>query len=225
MSVIAFTSFKDSEADSSPILVLKDNITIRPYRLSDAPALSYHGNNRKIWLNLTDRFPHPYTEASAETWITICLDPASFFKAHDGRLLPSTYVICLDDQPIGSIGLERHSSHPHSVDLGYWLGEDHWGQGIMSLAAAAFLRWSFNTFSWITRIGGDAYGYNEASMHILQRIGMKSEGRRRLAVHKDDHDVDLVLFGIVRSEFLAEIYEEKARASDTSATRLSTSQI
>ncbi len=38
-----------------------ERCTIRPWRLDDAESLARHANNRKVWLALRDKFPHPYT--------------------------------------------------------------------------------------------------------------------------------------------------------------------
>ena len=42
---------------------------IRPYSPQDAPDLARRANNRKVWLNLRDAFPHPYTVDQAEAFI------------------------------------------------------------------------------------------------------------------------------------------------------------
>ena len=41
----------------------------RNWRSRDVEALCRHANNKNIWLNLLDRFPHPYTRRDAERWI------------------------------------------------------------------------------------------------------------------------------------------------------------
>ena len=43
-----------------------ETITIRPWQLTDKPALLRYANNRNVWVNLTDIFPHPYTPEDAE---------------------------------------------------------------------------------------------------------------------------------------------------------------
>ena len=40
-----------------------------PYTEKDAEALATLGNNRSLWLNLTNVFPHPYTLDDAKDWI------------------------------------------------------------------------------------------------------------------------------------------------------------
>jgi ribosomal-protein-alanine N-acetyltransferase len=39
---------------------------IRSWSSHDQAALVKYANNRKVWLNLRDAFPHPYTEANGE---------------------------------------------------------------------------------------------------------------------------------------------------------------
>jgi hypothetical protein len=42
---------------------------IRSLRMSDAANVVKHGNNFNVWINLTDRFPHPYTLIDARAWL------------------------------------------------------------------------------------------------------------------------------------------------------------
>lgn len=42
---------------------------IRPWRSSDLDSLVRHANDRAVWLNLRDRFPHPYTRTDGEHWL------------------------------------------------------------------------------------------------------------------------------------------------------------
>jgi len=43
--------------------------TLRAWRESDASALAQHANNPNVWRNMSDRFPHPYTQDIAEHWV------------------------------------------------------------------------------------------------------------------------------------------------------------
>jgi len=46
-----------------------ERCTVRPWRLSDADSLVRHANNRKVWLLVRDRFPHPYTIQDAHEFL------------------------------------------------------------------------------------------------------------------------------------------------------------
>jgi len=55
--------------------------SIRPYRSTDAESLARYANNRKIWLNLRDGFPHPYTLENARSFLEVVSrqNPTTFF--------------------------------------------------------------------------------------------------------------------------------------------------
>ena len=42
---------------------------VRSWRAADAEPLARHADNKKIWLNLRDAFPHPYTSHDAREFI------------------------------------------------------------------------------------------------------------------------------------------------------------
>lgn len=49
-----------------------DHSTVRTWRESDAESVAQYANNRKIWLNLRDGFPFPYTKRDAVDFIQRC---------------------------------------------------------------------------------------------------------------------------------------------------------
>ena len=49
--------------------IVLEGCLLRDWRRGDATSLAIHANNRKVWRNLRDLFPHPYTRAHARTWI------------------------------------------------------------------------------------------------------------------------------------------------------------
>ncbi len=63
---------------------------LRPWAAGDEPSLVRHANNYTIWRNLRDSFPHPYTLADAEQWISFTQQqsPQTFFA--DYERLPGT---------------------------------------------------------------------------------------------------------------------------------------
>src|SRR4051812_43111853 len=69
---------------------------IRPWSLDDAAAVQRYANNRGIWQNLRDAFPHPYT-----------LEHARGFLNHVANEKPAvTFAIALPSEAIGCIGLQ-----------------------------------------------------------------------------------------------------------------------
>ena len=95
------------------------NSVLRPWKLGDESSLEKHANNRKIWINVRDHFPHPYTRADADWWI-----------GHASAQTPPTdFAIVVDGEAAGGIGfiLQADVSR-RSAEIGYWLGEAFWGR-------------------------------------------------------------------------------------------------
>ena len=94
--------------------------TMRPWRAGNEEALARYANNRKVWINLRDSFPHPYTVEDAIAWVQLQKDkePAQNF------------AIATADEVIGGIGIKMQEDvHRGSAEIGYWLGRTFLGPG------------------------------------------------------------------------------------------------
>src|SRR3954471_24123958 len=97
--------------------------TLRPFRESDVDSLAAVANDRDIWLNLRDRFPHPYTRENAVTFIGVCA----------AQKIQTNFAICVDDKAIGGIGLTPGTDIERvNAEIGYWIGRAYWGRGIVT---------------------------------------------------------------------------------------------
>ena len=98
---------------------------LRKWRLSDAKDLAAALNNEKILNNLRDGLPFPYTETDAAAYIS------SMLSADETNTF--AYAITANDRAVGSIGAFRQGNiHRQTAELGYYLAEEYWGQGIMT---------------------------------------------------------------------------------------------
>ncbi len=157
---------------------------IRAWRLSDADDLARYANNRKIWLQLRDGFPHPYTLTDAETFL------CDMTKTSD----PHVFAIACSDGPIGGIGLHPGSDvHRYSAEMGYWLAEPFWGQGIMTKAVTLLSEWGFE-HKKLKRIFAEPYTNNPASARVLEKSGFKLEGIMLSSVVKNNKTLDQWLY-------------------------------
>lgn len=163
---------------------------IRGWQLSDVESLVRHANNRLVWLNLRDSFPHPYTRADAEAWIRLNLDAA-----------PETnFAIADSESAIGGIGLIlRDDVFRRSAEIGYWLGQSYWGRGITTSAVRAMTEYAFANFD-ICRLYAGVFETNEASMRVLAKAGYEFEGRLRSNVTKDGRTLDRFMYAMVREQ-------------------------
>ncbi len=167
-----------------------DTCLIRPYATTDAQALASRADNRKVWRNLRDAFPHPYT-----------LDHAEAFISRVNEMDPQTnWCIAVDGQAAGGIGLKLHEDvERFSAEMGYWLAEEHWGRGIVSEAVAAVSDYAFGAFG-LNRIFATPYDWNPASCRVLEKAGFQREGVLRRAAFKDGQVVDQVMYARIRTD-------------------------
>ncbi len=108
-------------------LALK-SCTVRSWAAGDVASLVRHANNRKIWINLRDRFPYPYEKRDAQT----------FIKRMSTTQPETMFAIDVDGAAVGGIGFVVHEDVERvSAEVGYWLGEEFWGRGITTEALMA----------------------------------------------------------------------------------------
>jgi len=167
------------------------DLTFRTWRTRDVDALVERANNRNFWLNLKDRFPHPYTKADAESWIGmnhLVLGP------------PVNFAIDVGGDAIGGVGVEPLEDVFHrTANIGYWVAEPHWGRGIATAAVEFISEYAFRTFP-IHRLQASVFDWNPASARVLEKAGFTLEGRQRRAVVKDGREGDLLLYARLAAE-------------------------
>jgi RimJ/RimL family protein N-acetyltransferase len=150
-------------------------VIIRPWTIADVPNLTVQANNINIWNNLRNYFPHPYTEEHARAWI----------ENAEKEMPLINFAIDLDGEAVGGIGLIFNTDvYVLSAEIGYWIGEAHWGKGIATEAIRQLTEYSFYYFD-IVRIYAEVFENNKASMRALEKNGYYLEGVRRKSVFKN----------------------------------------
>jgi RimJ/RimL family protein N-acetyltransferase len=162
---------------------------IRSWREGDEESLVHQANNRKIWLNLRDRFPHPYTLADAKWWVQHAKDQN-----------PETdFAIEVDGRAAGGISLILHDDIERcSAEIGYWLGESYWGRGIMTAALKSVTEFAFQEFN-LTRVYALPFSRNVSSSNVLEKVGYVLEGVLRRSATKDGEIIDQLMYAKTNS--------------------------
>ena len=140
----------------------------------------------------TLRIPHPYEEKHAREFF------ATAPKENELRLairLRSTGRLC------GGVGLHP-DAEPQRAELGYWIGVPFWGNGYATEAASAVIEYGFHNLK-LDRIFASHFKGNDRSGRVLQKIGMRHEGRVRHGVMKAGKLLDLETYAIVREARVA----------------------
>jgi len=165
-------------------------LVLRPFILSDAPAVQRLASDREIAAN-TLLIPHPYPEGAAEEWI----------RGHGEVSDNQIFAIAPNSggEVMGAIGM--HVEHFHRrAEIGYWLGVPYWGNGYVTEAARAVVGYAFDTLG-VNRVFAVHFTRNPASGRVLQKIGMLREGTMRQHVRKWDESIDVDYYGIVREDW------------------------
>ena len=85
-----------------------------------------------------------------------------------------------------------------NAELGYWLAEPFWGQGIMSDAVKQIVDYAFNTLE-IDRIFARPFGTNLASQKVLEKNNFKLEARFEKTLFKNGEYLDELVYAIRRN--------------------------
>ncbi|MFO7977115.1 MAG: GNAT family protein [Bacteroidales bacterium] len=161
---------------------------LRPWKMDDLDSLVRYANNRNISRFLTDRFPHPYTDEDARNFIEMATS-----ESHG-----NIFAIEVQGEAAGSIGI-----HPlqdifrENAELGYWLAEPYWGQGIITRAVREMVHFAFDHYD-IRRVFARPFGNNPASQKVLEKAGFILEARFEKSLIKNGERLDELVFAIRR---------------------------
>jgi RimJ/RimL family protein N-acetyltransferase len=163
-------------------------ITLRPFRESDAPAMAGMANNPKIGRNLRDGFPYPYTLEHAKQHLSLFMQHNTYF------------AIEYQGEYVGNISLTPlENVYRKTAEIGYFLGEPYWNNGIMTAAVNLITEFGFKECGF-ARIHTGVYEYNPASQKVLEKCGYTREGVFRKAIFKENQLWDEVRYAKINPE-------------------------
>jgi [ribosomal protein S5]-alanine N-acetyltransferase len=153
---------------------------VRSWQSNDLESLVKYANNPHIWINLRDRFPHPYTTSDGRT----------FLRNIRSQRPETAFAIAVGHEAAGGIGFQLQGDVERvSAEIGYWLGEPFWGRGIMTEALVAVTAHAIATHG-LSRVYAVPFAWNGASCRVLEKAGYLLEARLRRSAIKDGRIVD-----------------------------------
>lgn len=143
------------------MIIKRKGYILRPWETGDAISLAENINNKKIWDNVRDSLPYPYTVHDAQAYIEYTQDTPYH----------QNFAIVVKDKAVGSVGISPCVDVERiSAEIGYWLGEVYWGHGFTSDAVKTIAEYTFQHTD-IIRLYASVYEYNKASMRVLEKAG------------------------------------------------------
>ncbi|CAN4092935.1 unnamed protein product [Withania somnifera] len=139
-------------------------ISIRPFKASDANDFLKWASDENVTYYLR--------------WNTITtIEAASNYIQQIAIPHPWRWSICLDDHSIGYISTRPESgSENHRAHIGYAIGSDYWGHGIVAMALEMAIPIVFKDFSNLVRLEALVEPENKGSQRVLEKVGFKKEG-------------------------------------------------
>ncbi|MFV0468213.1 MAG: GNAT family N-acetyltransferase [Dysgonomonas sp.] len=166
----------------------RDKYKLRNWTLADAASLAYYANNINIWNHLRDAFPHPYTQADGEAFISMVLQ----------RNAPQEFAIEIGGKAVGGIGfVPGQDVERLSAEIGYWLGQAFWNKGIMTSALHDLTEYVFS-HTEIIRLFAFVFETNTASQYVLEKNGFRKAATLRKAVFKNGQIMDMFCYELLK---------------------------
>lgn len=183
----------DARARRPPVLVT-ERLLLRELRLSDAAAVAAGAGDARVAQFLIE-VPSPYPPALARRWIN---GRIAWWELGRGV----TLAIARREAPdalLGTVSLRRHA-RDRRAELGYWLARAAWGRGYATEAVTAAIDLGFRQLA-LARIYAQVIVGNDASMRVLDKLGMVNEGTKRRHIRKGRRLHDVVFYGLLREEW------------------------
>lgn len=170
-----------------------ENFRYRQIRPSDAEVLFHYASDPEV-SRYTTWDPHRDIDESREV--------ISMFLNHfeTGEGLEFVIEDKATRQMLGLIGAVNMDTQNQSLEIGYWLGKEHWGKGIMTLALRDMIDFCFDRLK-VVRIQACHFDENPASGRVMEKCGMRYEGLLHKAAFAKGRFWDVRLYAIIRSIF------------------------
>jgi ribosomal-protein-alanine N-acetyltransferase len=168
----------DARARRPPVLVTQ-RLLLRELRPADAAEVAEGAGDPRVARFLIE-VPSPYPASLARRWIQ---GRIAWWELGRGV----TLAIARREAPdalLGTVSLRRHA-RDRRAELGYWLAADDFG--VRELA--------------LERIYAQVFVGNDASMRVLEKLGMVNEGTKRRHIRKGRRLHDVVFYGLLRDEW------------------------
>lgn len=163
---------------------------LRDWKLSDAESIVPLANNEKIAGNLRNTFPYPYTLDDAHLFITKGI--------HLHKRKQINKAIEIEGAASGSISLlMQEDVSCKSGELGFWLGEPFWGQGIMAQAITQMCETGLDDLEMV-RIYARPFAQNIAARKTLEKVGFQLEGIFKNSIYKNGKVLDSCMYAMTR---------------------------
>lgn len=180
-----------------PALPLRSpRLLIRDVTVADAPAVQRYAGDPEVvkWMEWG-----PNTPAVTRAFLRGLVRTQ---RARPRTAYELAIILRAGRELVGGIGLRVGNPKHRSADMGYVLARRWWGRGIMTEAARAMLAFGFRRLK-LHRIWATCDVRNRGSARVLEKIGMRREGRKRHDQRLRGRWRDSFFYAILENEWKA----------------------
>lgn len=177
-------------------ILTTERLLLRPWQEQDAEALYRYAKDPAIG-PIAGWHPHQSVEESRTIIRTV-------FSA------PETYAVCLRDtgEPVGCIGLQTGDAAnlplaEQEAELGYWIGQPHWGNGYIPEAAQALIAHAFDDLG-LAALWCCCNDDNAQSKRVMEKCRFAFMRREERPVFTDDQE-SWTFTGETRIEYICRL--------------------
>lgn len=171
-----------------------DRLILRRFVESDAEAMFQNWASSAENLTYVTWVPHPDVEVtrnSIRNWVTSYTNP-NYYK----------WAICLKEDPeqvIGDISIVEMDEIDSSCEIGYVLGKNYWGLGLMTEALKAVLDFCFTQVGF-QKVKARYASLNPASGRVMEKAGMSYLKTITNGVERKGYLADLIYCQISKED-------------------------
>jgi len=143
-------------------------VDLRELSINDAVDISRlmtYNISKSLW-----QVPYPYNVENAVNFINSCHRNFESLKAVNFAI---QYKNNLGDvnRLVGIVSLKNIDSDNKKANVGYWIGEQYWGNGLATESVALVINYAFSVLG-LEETSAYVYSENKASIRVLERNGM-----------------------------------------------------
>ncbi|WP_435196644.1 GNAT family N-acetyltransferase [Natronomonas sp. EA1] len=172
-----------------PVFLRGEEVTLHPIEEDDLPFLHAKGNHHEVRRLLRNEVPKSLAEYEHEHEE----NPGG----EDGGVW---LLICVDDEPVGDIGIFRVDQHDGTASIGCSIAPEYHGKGYATDAARQVVTHAFDALR-LHRLSSYVYAENAPSMRVMEKLGFTEEGVLVGEGYVEGERMDVHLFGLLASEW------------------------
>jgi RimJ/RimL family protein N-acetyltransferase len=175
-----------------PAVIRSERLTLDSLLASDTDAILHYCQDAEVqrWVHI----PSPYTRRDAEYFATTYAAEAA------GSAALTLWAIRDADRALLGVIELRHEPLA-SATVGFWLGREHRGRGIMTEALQALGDFALDGQGLdLVRLHWEAFTGNVASAIVARRSGFRFEGTMRQSTVHRDRRVDTWHASLLRTD-------------------------